>query len=339
MVEAFQNSLKQRDVYVAPSERWADPRAKLLSGGEWETARPRVLRTLGLPSYPEEYVAELERGLGEAYRRTADNAPHNDALRVVANKRGSEALDIARLDGLEEPASLVVVRAKLAALLPRVDLPELLLEVHERTGFAEEFTHIGEGGSTIGHLRKSVCAVLVAEACNVGLEALAKPDDPALTKSRLSWVAQNYFRAETLTAANARLVDAQTGIPITDAWGGGELVSVDCLGFVVPVMTINAGPNPRYFGRGRGITCLNYVSDTSTSFHGMVVLGTLRDSLFLLDGSLENETGLDPKEVTSDTAGYSDVIFGPTDDPVRMLLRLQRGKSKLSAATRLYYTW
>ncbi len=314
VVEALQDGLKRRDIYVSPSERWADPRAKLLSGEEWDTARPQVLRTLQLPADPREYVKELEEKLDEAYRRTADNVPHNEALRVVLNARGRDALDITSLDELEEPASLVELRANLAAMLPRVDLPELLLEVHERSGFAEEFTHVGEGGAGGGarvqDLHKSVCAVLVAEACNVGLEALARPGDPALTRSRLSWVAHNYFRAETLTAANARLVDAQAEIPLTNAWGGGELASVDGLRFIVPVRTISAGPNPKYFGRGRGITYLNYMSDTSTGFHGMVVPGTLRDSLFLLDGLLENKTGLDPKEITSDTAGYSDIIFG-----------------------------
>lgn len=30
----------------------------------------------------------------------------------------------------------------------------------------------------------------------------------------------------------------------------------------------------------------------------------------MLDGLLENQTGLEPVEITSDTAGYSDVIFG-----------------------------
>lgn len=310
VVEALQDSLKRRDVYVAPSERWADPRAKLLSGEDWEAARPQVLRTLELPADPAEYVKGLEERLDEAYRRTADNAPHNAALQVVLNARGFEALDITRLDRLEEPDSLVELRAKLTALLPRIDLPELLLEVHERTGFADEFTHVGEGGARIDDLHKSVCAILIAEVCNVGLEALVKPDDPALTRSRLSWVAQNYVRAETLTEANARLVDAQANIPLTEVWGGGELASVDGLRFVVPVRTINAGPNLKYFGRGRGITYLNYMSDLSTGFHGMVVPGTLRDSLFLLDGLLENKTGLDPKEITSDTAGYSDVIFG-----------------------------
>jgi TnpA family transposase len=107
-----------------------------------------------------------------------------------------------------------------------------------------------------------------------------------------------------------RYLYAQGEIPIVSAWGGGEVASVDGLRFVVPVRSVNAGPNPRYFGRGRGITYLNYISDRSTGFHGIVVPGTLRDSLFLLDGLLEHQTSLDPKEITSDTAGYSDVIFG-----------------------------
>lgn len=114
----------------------------------------------------------------------------------------------------------------------------------------------------------------------------------------------------SLTEANALLVDAQAGIPLIEVWGGEELASVDGLRFVVPVRTINADPNPKYFRHGRGITYLNYVSDKSTGSHGMVVPGTLRDSLFVLDGLLENQTGLEPVEITSDTAGYSDVIFG-----------------------------
>ncbi|MEJ7843537.1 MAG: Tn3 family transposase [Rubrobacter sp.] len=310
VVESLSDGLKRRDVFISPSERWADPRAKLLSGEAWEAARPRVRRALGLPGDPNEYLSELRERLDEAYLRTADNLPTNAALKIGPNVRGADALDIAGLDELEEPVSLATLRDTLAAMLPRVELPELLLEVHGRTGFADAFTHVAEGGHRVQDLPKSACAVLLAEALNVGLEPFVEAEDPALTRSRLSWVHQNYLRADSLTDANARLVDAQSAIPLTEVWGGGELASVDGLRFVVPVRTVNAGPNPKYFGRGRGITYLNYVSDKSTGFHGMVVPGTLRDSLFVLDGLLENRTSLEPVEVTSDTAGYSDVVFG-----------------------------
>jgi hypothetical protein len=98
---------------------------------------------------------------------------------------------------------LVALRTAVAARLPRVDLPEILLEIHARTGFAADFTHASEAEARVEDLATSVCAVLVAEACNTGLEPLVRPDHPALRRSRLGWVRQNYLRAETLTRVNA----------------------------------------------------------------------------------------------------------------------------------------
>ncbi len=42
----------------------------------------------------------------------------------------------------------------------------------------------------------------------------------------------------------------------------------------------------------------------------MVVPGTLRDSLYLLDVFLNQTSGLEPKQIMTDTAGYSDLLFG-----------------------------
>lgn len=78
----------------------------------------------------------------------------------------------------------------------------------------------------------------------------------------------------------------------------------------MPVRTIHAGPNPKYFHVGRGVTYYNFTSDQFTGFHGIVIPGTLRDSLYILEGLLEQITGLNPIEIMSDTAGASDLIFG-----------------------------
>jgi hypothetical protein len=129
-------------------------------------------------------------------------------------------------------------------LLPRVDLPDVLLEVAGWTGFLNEFTHVSEGAARADDLGVSICAVLVAEACNIGLEPVVRAGTPALTRGRLSWADQNYVRGDTITAATARFVDAQGDIPLAQAWGGGEVASADGLRFVVPVRTLNAGPNP-----------------------------------------------------------------------------------------------
>lgn len=92
--------------------------------------------------------------------------------------------------------------------------------------------------------------------------------------------------------------------------GGSEVASADGMRFVTPVKTVNFGPNRKYFGSGRGITWYNFVSDQYSGFHGIVVPGTLRDSIFVLEGLLKQQTGLNPVEIMTDTAGTSDIIFG-----------------------------
>ena len=112
----------------------------------------------------------------------------------------------------------------------------------------------------------------------------------------------------TLTAANAKLVTAQNDIDLVRAWGSGEVASADGLRFVVPIRTIHSGPNPRYFGRERGVTYYNMTSDQYTGLNGVVVPGTLRDSLVLLSVVLEQETELKPVEIMTDTGAYTDAI-------------------------------
>jgi TnpA family transposase len=55
-------------------------------------------------------------------------------------------------------------------------------------------------------------------------------------------------RADTLAAANAALIAAQSRIELAQMWGGGLLASVDGLRFVVPVKSINTGPSPKALG-------------------------------------------------------------------------------------------
>lgn len=305
----LQDGLRRRDLYVSPSERWGDPRAKLLQGPNWEAQRGPICRSLNLPVNAEQALSQLGAQLDAAYRRTLANLPANAAVRIDPD-HPARPLTLSHLDHIAEPDSLIDLRARVNRLLPRVDLPEILLEMQLRTGFAAAFTHVSEAQARISELPTSVCAVLLAEACNIGLEPLIREDHPALTRNRLSWVQQNYIRADTLAQANVCLVEGQTANPLAQQWGGGEVASADGMRFVTPVRTLNAGPNRKYFGAERGITYYNFSSDQYAGFHGLVIPGTLRDSIYILAGLLEQQTSLQPVEIMADTAGSSDVVFG-----------------------------
>jgi TnpA family transposase len=303
----LQDALRRRDIYVENSDRWGDPRAKLLHGADWQANRIQVCRSIGQPVQPQEAITNLTQQLDATYKQVSANFADNAAVRID-NSGKQPALTITNLDKLDEPPSLIRLSEQVTGLLPKVDLTELLLEIHTHTGFADEFTHVSEANARANDLSVSICAVLMAEACNIGLEPLIKYPIPALTRHRLNWVKQNYLRAETLVRANARLVDYQSTLSLAKKWGGGEVASADGMRLVTPVRTINAGPNRKYFPKG--ITWYNFLSDQFSGFHGIVVPGTLRDSIFVLEGLLEQQTGLNPTEIMTDTAGASDLIFG-----------------------------
>jgi TnpA family transposase len=309
VVERLHEGLHRHDVFVEPSDHWGDPRAKLLQPAQWEGIRAQICHTLGREMEASRALEHLGQQLEEAYQRTASNVPTNTALQIE-QRDGADVPNLERLERLEEPASLRSLREYVGARLPPVDLPEVILEVAQHTGFFSQFTHISDSSAYVEDLPLSLSAVLLAEACNIGLQPVIQPEIPALTRDRLSWVRHHFVRAETLTRANACLVQAQRDILLAQIWGGGYVASVDGLRFVVPIRSVNTGPNPRYFGQGRGVTYLNYTSDQFTGLGGLVIPGTIRDSVYVLEALLEQESGLTPTEIMSDSGSYSDLLFG-----------------------------
>ncbi|WP_261574656.1 Tn3 family transposase [Frankia gtarii] len=313
VLEQLYRALGRRDVFASPSVRWSDPRARLLDGPQWEAVRADVLHGLSLEQPVAEHLVERVGALDAAWRLMAERleeAGQDAKLSFEVQPNGRLKLNVDRLGALGESKSLGWLRRATAAMLPRIDLPDLLFEVDSWTGFLDAFVHLGDGRTRMDRLKTSLVALLVAEACNIGYTPVIDANDEALTRARLVHVDQYYLRADTIAAANARLVAAQSRVPIVAHWGEGLLASVDGLRFVVPKRTISAGPSPKYYHFKRGITWLNAVNDQVAGIGQMVVPGTPRDSLHVLDTLLNLDGGVRPEMVATDNASYSDMVFG-----------------------------
>ncbi len=250
----------------------------------------------------------LTRLLDTAYREVNSRIDTNPDLRIE-KVDGKAQIIVSPVDKFEEPESLKTLRTEVARRMPRVDVPDVVLEIIGRTGLANAFTHLSERHARVEDFGISLGAVLVAIGCNIGFAPMIQESVPALRRERLSWMRQNLIRADTLNSGGAILVAAHNALPLVAHWGAGDVVSVDGMRFIAPTSAINAGPNPKYFGQGRGLTWNNMLSNQFSGLHGLVVPCTLRDSLVLLAVLLEQETELELFEVMTDTASYSDAVF------------------------------
>ena len=86
VLDQLRGAIKRREVFVAPSVRYGDPRRGLLTGAEWEAARPLICRTLGWSSDAEPILSALAEELDATYRRVQKRLPENAAVRLKGRR-------------------------------------------------------------------------------------------------------------------------------------------------------------------------------------------------------------------------------------------------------------
>lgn len=201
VLEQLFRALKRRDIFASPSHRWSDPRARLLQGKGWEAVREDVLAGLSLDENAEQHLRELIEVLDATWRQMAERLEEAGAdakISIEVQPNGRAKLNVEKLHALGEPKSLKWLRETVEKMLPKIDLPDLLFEVHSWTGFLDAFVHLGDGRTRMKDLTTSVVALLVSEACNIGMTPVINPNVEALTRSRLVHVDQYYLRADTI---------------------------------------------------------------------------------------------------------------------------------------------
>lgn len=189
-IENMLNSIKNRDIYLENSEKYNDPKSQLISVEEWQKKSQDFASSSEWSLISIENMSFLKNELNTAYMRTSNNWNQNSYVRVDIPKN---KIILTPLEKNEESLSIKKLKKQIDLLLPNISLPELLFETDSKTNFLSQFSHISQSTSKIKDLHISLCAILVAQACNIGFRAVAQSRITALEYDRLIWVWQNYF--------------------------------------------------------------------------------------------------------------------------------------------------
>ncbi|HGY0078445.1 TPA: Tn3 family transposase [Klebsiella pneumoniae] len=184
---------------------------------------------------------------------------------------------------------------------------ELLMEVDEWTGFTRHFTHLKTGDTAKD--KTLLLTTILADGINLGLTKMAE-SCPGTTYAKLSWLQAWHIRDETYSTALAELVNAQFRQSFAGNWGDGTTSSSDGQNFRTGSKAESTGHiNPKY-GSSPGRTFYTHISDQYAPFSTKVVNVGVRDSTYVLDGLLYHESDLRIEEHYTDTAGFTDHVFG-----------------------------
>jgi TnpA family transposase len=299
----LKNSLRSGDIWVKGSRQFKDFEDYLIPAPAFGELSKTGTIPLSVNTDGEAYLKERTTLLEEQLALVNGLALANNLPDALITEAG---LKMTPLDAAVPPAAQDLID-RTAALLPHIKITELLLEVDAWTGFTRHFTHL-KTGEPVKDKTLLLTAVL-ADAINLRLVKMAA-SCPGAPYSQLSWMQAWHIRDDTYAAALADLVNAQLRHPFAANWGDGTTSSSDGQRFKSGGRAESTGHvNPKY-GSDPGRMFYTHLSDQYSPFSTQVVNVGVRDATYVLDGLLYHESDLRIEEHYTDTAGFTDHVFG-----------------------------
>ncbi|WP_111467592.1 Tn3 family transposase [Cereibacter changlensis] len=294
--EAFRSG----DAWLAHSRRYGDLKEALVPA-EVARATPR----LAMPFEPDAWLGDRKARMSDALRRLAR------AAKAGVIPGGSIEDDVLKIDRLtaavpEEAEAMVL---DLYKRLPEVRVTDLLLEVDDEVGFTEAFTHLHTGvpcKDRIGLLN-----VLLAEGLNLGLSKMAGATNTH-DYFQLSRLSRWHVESEAMSRALAKVIEAQSALPMARFWGAGQTASSD--GQFFPTARHGEAMNliNAKYGQEPGLKAYTHVSDQFGPFATQTIPATVNEAPYILDGLLMTDAGQKIREQYADTGGFTDHVFAVT---------------------------
>ncbi len=302
---AVRDGLRSGDVYLPESRRHVSFSNLIYEPTRWAQERDLAYTELGLPQQPDDFVSRLQQEFDEVAQRAAHGLPGNDFVTIRRDR-----LHLKRRDALELSPRVQQLRRTIEGALPLVRIEDLLTQVDGWCDFTRVFRRPDERAARIPHFFTTLLATLIAHGTNLGIATMAHSVE-GITADMLQDMSQGCVREETLNAANTILVNSHHQLPLSAVWGDGSVSSSDGQRFGLQASSLLGSLYPRYFGYyDQALTVYTHTSDQHSVFHTQVISCAVREAIYVLDGLLNNDTILRPKEHFVDQHGFTDQLFG-----------------------------
>ena len=300
---AMKDALRSGDLYLPPSKSHVFFWDMMLPETQLQEVQEDAYAELNQPS-----ATQVRSVLTNQFFKSVDLAKNRFKSCDFATIKNGK-LKLKRDDKISLPPSITRIQKLIDASLPSIRIEQLLMEVDQSTQFTKHFIPIQRHQARPKSFYKTLLAALIAQATNLGPVAMSASVKD-LTIDKLRYVLNHYIREETIKSASAGIVNAHHKLPLSAVHGSGEISSSDAQRFKIRPSSLLASYYPRYYGYyEKAIGIYTHVSDQYSVYSTKIISCSPREALYVLDGLLENNTLMNIQAHTTDTHGYTEIIF------------------------------
>ena len=191
---------------------------------------------------------------------------------------------------------------------------DLLNSIDQQTNFLSSFQHYNHTDRKERH--NLLLAAILGYGCNLSLSKMGKISK-GINENQLDNTKIWYFSEENTQEANDKIVTYMNKLEIVKYMrhnidenhtsSDGQKYSL-----APNIDSTNAGHSNKYFGAKKGVVVYTFIDESHRLFHSQVINVSERESGYVIDGLLHNETVKSDLH-SGDTHAYTEIIFGLTD--------------------------
>jgi TnpA family transposase len=298
----LRDRLHSRDVWVEGSRSFRPIDEDLMPKPTFVALKGQDQLGLGVPSDCATWLTDVREMMDVNLKRLAWHARFGK-LDGVRMENGTLIVTPHTSD---VPAAADALNAEITDMYPLVEVPDLLREVHEWTGFADQFTHVRTGDAP-----QNIAAMLagvLADGTNLGPKRMAGASK-GISAHQIGWMRSFHARSETYRAAQASVTDAHTRHPHSQIWGDGTTASSDGQFFRASDRAARRSDINLHYGSEPGSKFYSGLSDQYGYYSILPISPTESEAVYVLDGLFDHDTILEIEELFTDTGGASDHVF------------------------------
>jgi len=256
----------------------------------------------------DSFIEPIKEKLASSYKHTNENIKNNLNPYFTATET-SYIIKTPKVDKEDEDESI-------KRYLPHsqyISVIDILNSINNQVDIFSSFQHFSQGKTKIDN--NLISAAILGYGCNLSLSKIGKISK-GINENQLDNVKVWYFSEENTIEANDKIIKYMDGLEVVKLFRHNQDInhtSSDGQKFNMAsgVHSTNAGFSFKYFGTEKGVSVYTFSDESHIFFHSTVINVSDRESGYVIDGLLQNET-IKSSIHSTDTHGFTEIVFGLT---------------------------
>jgi len=302
VLTTLKNDLNCSDAYAEGAFIYDDPNKQFITWEQFDEEVDAYCDLSKLPTEPKKFVALRQVKLQETAKIVDKNYQDNPFL-VINN--GLPILK--KLPKKKEHPDLEKLKKLIMDEMPIINIVDVIVDVENWLNLSVHFKPLSGNEVRIRDYPSRFVATSLSYGCNMG-PTQTERSLSKFTRKQIAWVFNHHVTELKLIKVLKKLVNRYNLFGLPKHWGLGDSVSVDGTFWDMYQQNLLAADHIRYVRYG-GVGYY-HVSDQYIALFSNFISCGVHESIYLLDGIVENDSDIKPNKVHGDSWAQSEVLFG-----------------------------